>query len=103
MTDEIIAYAKAFNKPVYLAGDLNEQLGKGYALPKFFDNGFVLLNDPTTLTFRSTNPTSLLDMIFCYKNGSTSNNIVSRGIPLFPRKDLSKCSDHLPYFVTIKM
>jgi endonuclease/exonuclease/phosphatase family metal-dependent hydrolase len=101
MTDEIIAYAKAIGKPVYLGGDLNEW-PHHEAIQKFKNNGFVILNDGT-FTYPSSNPYKVLDMILGYKNSSTAHSFLSRGIPLFPRVDLRGSSDHLPYSITIEL
>ena len=42
-------------------------------------------------------------MIIGYKYSSINHNILSRGIPQFPREDLKESSDHLPYFTTVKL
>lgn len=100
MTDKIIAYSKTTDKPIYLAGDLNEW-PHSLAIKAFKDNGFVILNDSSTYTYPRSNPWKILDMILEYKSGSLIHNILSRGIPNFPREDLRGCSDHLPYYVTV--
>ncbi|MDX9848409.1 MAG: hypothetical protein RBT74_15610 [Tenuifilaceae bacterium] len=96
----LLTYAKAFNKPVYLAGDLNEQPHEE-AIQKFKENNFIVLNDPATKTYPREDPKKLIDMILGYKTNSTNYNIVSRGIPNFPRVDLRQNSDHLPYYVIV--
>lgn len=104
MTDSIISYAKRIGKPVFLAGDLNEQ-PYDPNITKFKNHGFVLLNDPNTLTYSTKHPslTKTLDLILGYKNNSINYTIVSRGVALFPKESLKELSDHLPYCVTLNL
>jgi endonuclease/exonuclease/phosphatase family metal-dependent hydrolase len=102
MSNSVIAYAKSVNKPVYIAGDFNAEPGSP-TIVNLTNNNFVVLNDLNVKTTPSNNPVSLKDMIIGYNNNSTQHNIISRGVPVFPREDLRDLSDHLPYCVTVKL
>ncbi len=109
ITQSIIAFAKNVNKPVYIGGDFNCDLNeepKVLPLAKFVENGFVFLNKIGDKTAPSDIPITLIDLIIGYKPNSTEYNIISEGIPIFPFelwKINKKTSDHLPYFVTVKL
>ncbi|OQB29311.1 MAG: Endonuclease/Exonuclease/phosphatase family protein [Bacteroidetes bacterium ADurb.Bin174] len=102
MVEAIISFAQSVSKPVYLAGDLNIT-PEDAAIAKFKANHFILLNDPTHHTFRSSNPDRQLDMILVHPNQSKAPTIIDRSTTEFPKDYLEKLSDHLPYWVKVRV
>ena len=108
ISDAIITFAKSVDKPVYIGGDFNMNLNavpkKDDALQKYLDNGFVILNKPGDIT--TYDDKWLKDLLIGYKKNTTEHNVILTGIPVFPDPNWyinKKTSDHLPYFVTVKL
>ena len=102
MVEIIISFAQSVSKPVYLAGDLNV-IPEDPAISKFKANHFILLSDPNQYTFRSSNPDRQLDLILVHPNQSEAPTIIERGTTGFPKDYLEKLSDHLPYWVKVRV
>lgn len=113
ISDAIITFAKSVDKPVYIGGDFNmnfnaDDENKDPALMKFIENDFVIFNKPGDIT--APNSGTNKDLIIGYKKNTTVHNVISTGIPVFPNENLKfidgqnmNTSDHLPYYVTIKL
>lgn len=103
MTARIISYANSAGKTLFVAGDFNAQ-PTFRAMVTFQNNNFHILNDLTELTFPSSAPTALIDMILGFRKNPTDKQytVVSRGVPVPPAGlVLQDISDHLPYCVTL--
>ena len=107
ITDSIINYVKTTNKPVFIGGDFNMDFNaeqKDEPLQKFIDNDLVVFNNHGDIT--APNSVTNKDLLIGYKNNSTEYNVISKGIPVFPRDDWkfeNWISDHFPYLVTINL
>ena len=92
---------KCFNsrKPVYIAGDLNDEPDKA-SIIKLKDNGFEVLNkigDPTHATLWGTHIDLILE-----RNSKPDHKTIERGIPV-ETGDSWTLSDHFPYMVRVKV
>jgi Uncharacterized protein conserved in bacteria len=97
---------KNYQKPVYVAGDINESPHNGKAIALFRDAGFEVLNDTTrydngryhhNTRYRG----EMIDLIL-EKNTNPSREIINRGIPADADTTYT-ISDHLPYVVRVKL
>ena len=94
---------KKTNKPVYIAGDMNEYPLWDWdsSILRLYNNGFDILND----TLIKTKPPKVLDLVLEYNKNST-RKLLAGGIPSFVLQQtgwLGVISDHFPYFVTVKV
>jgi hypothetical protein len=107
-------------KPIYIAGDMNEDPDKE-AIGLFKDAGFKLLNDTTlcnpdvegeceyykynTFTYptkvKPYNTPGYPDLILEY-NTRPAHKTLENSIPEFPSEEHKKVSDHYPYVVKVK-
>jgi endonuclease/exonuclease/phosphatase family metal-dependent hydrolase len=83
-------------KPVFLAGDIN-------AVPesevvKNLETRWLMLNDPSSPTIPSTNPTKCIDFIFTLKNNGEEIKTLKSVVENEPL-----ASDHLPVWVRISI
>lgn len=97
ITDE----AKKFNKPVYLAGDLNEENTKGEVFSEFMKNWNIasLIKN----TFPTGAPTRCIDYILAFKQEKTKYQIQNKNVVYaLQAVDVSNASDHYPIFIDFK-
>ena len=94
-------------KPIYIAGDMNNEPGST-AIKRFTDNGFRVLNDTSSEDHKTTT-TRYIDLIMEHNNNQDKGyyKLIERGIPLTEEQKKewrnNKVSDHFPYFVKVKM
>lgn len=105
-------------KPVYIAGDMNENPYDAKALRVLTDNGFSILNDTTNTEEMINNKFvvkysdstqqggSMIDLILEH-NVNPKHKTISRGVPMTKEERdqffEDKISDHLPYSVKVKI
>ena len=113
MTNQILQHrivqkCTAMGKPVYVAGDMNEQ-PEDDAIKIFTDNGYQVLNILDDYN-HATRPQryidkKYIDLILEY-NKTPYHKIIDRGIPI-PQKErdtwIDNISDHFPYSVKLKV
>lgn len=94
--DIICSEAEKYDKPFFLAGDLNAtpETESGKALA----SRFVLLTDPRAHTFPADEPATTIDYIALYKNKHSSDVcLVGRGVVNAP-----DASDHRPVYADVR-
>jgi endonuclease/exonuclease/phosphatase family metal-dependent hydrolase len=107
-------------KPVFLAGDFNFQPNYGHLMGKFTEQGYKVLNNITdTRTCEHCNKTEyvgatsninldknpcrrMVDLILG-KTNTQRYQVLDQGIPFNLKFPDHKLSDHLPYFVKVKL
>ena len=87
--------AKAYGKPVLLAGDINDTPASDVL--KSFQDNWVLLNDVSKFTIPSDKPDQTIDYIMGYKSGGYTYSVWQT------RVLNTLASDHLPLFADIRM
>jgi endonuclease/exonuclease/phosphatase family metal-dependent hydrolase len=87
-------YTKDYNKPVFLAGDLNTSPSS--EVMKEFRKSWTILNDTNQFTFSSDNPETCIDYILTRK----TDNVKVIGAMVANEKI---ASDHLPVYVEVEM
>lgn len=100
------------NKPVYIAGDLNEEPNKEnfVSVPILMAHGFEILNDTVTTSASYETTTKggrLLDMVLEY-NTHPNHKTLYRGVPMDSAAKeqflmVDSISDHVPYLVRVKV
>ena len=89
-------------KPVYIAGDMNEDRRKesATAVNTFINHGFRLLNTPVKKDIDG----RFIDLILEH-NINPYNKTLSTGVPIddFDQWNADEISDHYPYFVKVKV
>lgn len=100
------------NKPVYIAGDLNEEPNKEnfVSVPILMAHGFEILNDTvkTSASYETTTKGGrLLDMVLEY-NTHPNHKTLYRGVPMDSAAKeqflmVDSISDHVPYLVRVKV
>ncbi|MDE5703907.1 MAG: hypothetical protein K2H70_03685, partial [Bacteroidales bacterium] len=91
-------------KPVYIAGDLNEDPRQGCILI-FKDNGFKVLNDRDDPSHATGSGGGYVDLILEH-NVKPNHQLLDRGIPLSDEERATwrdNVSDHFPYRVKVKI
>ncbi len=114
LDNKIVKDCKNKGKPVYIAGDMNEKLGSddSKAIPKFREKGFEILNNtekvPDTEKYVDSTQKggNMIDLILEY-NTNPYHKTINRGVPMNKEEREQffedKISDHLPYFVKVKI
>ena len=93
-------------KPIYIAGDMNNEPGST-AIKRFTDEGFRILNDINSEDHKTIG--RHIDLIMEHNNNQDKGyyKLIDRGIPLTEEQKKewrnNKVSDHFPYFVKVKM
>ena len=93
-------------KPIYIAGDMNNEPGST-AIKRFTDEGFRILNDTSSEDHKTVG--RHIDLIMEHNNNQDKGyyKLIERGIPLTEEQKKewrnNKVSDHYPYFVKVKM
>lgn len=118
--DSLVQSCVAADKPVYIAGDLNEspdgsrdnqnQEAKGPAIKILTDYGFEVLNDTAfaSNSTHATRPTGAHIDLILEHNVKPNHKTIDRGIPI-PQEERDKwlkedkISDHFPYSVKVKI
>lgn len=111
LDEDIVKKYQAEGKPVYIAGDMNENANakkengeKRESIDTFENAGFEVLNKLTLE--HSTKDGLHIDLILEH-NENPGRAVIDRGIPYFIPIGLNdgwinKVSDHFPYFVKVK-
>lgn len=88
--------AKGVKKPLYLAGDMNDEPGTPFI--NGLQEDFKILNDVKTATFPSNNPNITIDYIGVYKATEPNYALVKKEVI-----DEPMASDHRPVMVTLRL
>jgi endonuclease/exonuclease/phosphatase family metal-dependent hydrolase len=91
--DIINEHTKHYNKPVFLAGDLNAPPSS--KLINELQKSWIILNDISQFTFSSDNPQTCIDYVLTRKTDKVkviSSTVIDEKI----------ASDHLPVYVVVK-
>ena len=111
LDNKIVKDCKNKGKPVYIAGDMNERPDNEQGtLRMLFDGGFSVLNDTTKIDGKYVDSTqkggNMIDLILEY-NTNPYHKTINRGVPMNKEEREQffedKISDHLPYFVKVKV
>ena len=87
---------KRFDKPVFLAGDINARPES--SVLKAFEQNWALLSNSKTLTFPANQPTETIDYIFGYTPKGFSYSVWQTRVLNEP-----VASDHLPLFADVRL
>lgn len=98
LNESIVVNCINSNKPVYIAGDMNEG-PNGPAIDLFTNANFEILNKVNFPKHSTSQNYAYIDLIFEF-NSNQKNELFFRGIPDGADKDFI-VSDHLPYFVKL--
>lgn len=113
LNNNIVNDCKSDQKPIYIAGDMNNGPYSN-VIKIFIDSGFQVLNDPNTVTCpkegdKTGKKGSVIDLVLEYNyKENVYHRLIERGIPI-PEEDrikwmyTDKVSDHFPYFVKVKI
>ena len=98
LSESIVINCINSNKPIYIAGDMNEQPGET-SINLFENDGFVVLNNTSNSEHSTIENGKHIDLILeC--NLNQYRELIWRGIP-DSSDDSYTISDHLPYFVKL--
>ena len=125
MSDSIINHPIAVRcintrKPIFIAGDINEQPFENDAMLRFRTAGFEVLNDTTRTNEPQVRPSrhlnerrykdatrasgAMIDLILGYRQNPPNYEIFLRGVPYcFPKEYFMVMSDHFPYWVVVRL
>ena len=97
----ITEQARKFKKPVYLAGDFNEDNLKGKMFSEFYKDWDII--SLTNNTFPTGNPIKCIDYVLEFKGVNYNNKIKNKNV-VYALKDVdvSNTSDHYPIFIDFK-
>ncbi len=87
-------------KPVFLAGDFNED--QFSAAMAFLRNDWAVIS-AKGLTYSTEQPVSCIDYVLALKNGAKFQVVKSYVCSEFTSGDVKKTSDHFPIFVDVKL
>lgn len=100
LSENIIVNCKNSGKPIYIAGDFNEE-PNGEAIGIFINNGnFEVLNN--IIPSHATRPSGTHIDLILEDNNNLNHKIIDRGIPAAADTTYT-LSDHLPYVVKVKL
>lgn len=114
LDNDIVKDCMKEGKPVYIAGDMNEAPGdedKRSAVPIWEANGFEIVNSiemlPGSNKFVDSTRQggNMIDLILEH-NVNPKHKTINRGVPIPPAQRnqfFESISDHLPYFVKVKV
>ena len=93
------AYA-AYDKPIFLAGDLNEYNSSAGSLKALFSTWTAVSSKENT--FIETTSPRRIDYILVYNGNSPSYEILGSAVPTYEELNIRTVSDHLPVLVDLK-
>ena len=93
------AYA-AYDKPIFLAGDLNEYNSSAGSLKALFSTWTAVSSKENT--FIETTSPRRIDYILVYNGNSPSYEILGSAVPTYEEINIRTVSDHLPVLVDLK-
>ncbi len=114
LNNQSVQRCKDAKKPIYIAGDMNEQPHHKNALPIFEESGFKMLNSQDYTIINESykyadstrNGGAMIDLILEY-NQTPYHRTLESGVPIPADQRqqffIDKTSDHLPYRVRVKV
>lgn len=98
---ELNSYAeehfKSYDKPVFLAGDLNLSRTGSDAFLELLKSWKIITSNDYTMSTGNTR----IDYVLIYTGNQVSYNILGAAVPTFSEIDVYTVSDHLPVFVDL--
>lgn len=98
---ELNSYAeehfKSYDKPVFLAGDLNLSRTGSDAFLELLKNWKIITSNDYTMSTGNTR----IDYVLIYTGNQVSYNVLGAAVPTFSEIDVYTVSDHLPVFVDL--